>query len=395
LIRTTLTDTQWAIIAPHCLGRNRSASGSAKKGTGDLGGRRGRMISTPHRQTAVALINEAVTAGARRSIACPELQVSERTLRRWTRGGQVHADQRPLVPRPEPANTLSLGARAAVLDVCNSTEFAGLPPSRIVPKPADQGRYLASESSFYRILRADGQQHHRGRAKPPVRRKPPTSYKASAPCEVWTRDITRMPGPVAGMFFYLYLIVDIFSRKIVGWEVHERESAELASNLIRQAVMAEGCIARPLVLHVDNGSPMKGATMKVTMERLGITASYSRPRVSNDNPFSEALFRTCKYRPNWPTKGFATKADAQTWVKSFTSWYNDDHLHSAIRFVTPNERHAGHDLGTLASRAILHANARAQNPERWSGKIRNWKPAGPVWLNPENETSAPEIRDAA
>lgn len=353
------------------------------------------MISTPHRQTAVSLINEAVTAGARRSIACLELQVSERTLRRWTRGGQVHADQRPLVPRPEPANTLSLGERAAVLDVCNSTEFASLPPSQIVPKLADQGRYLASESSFYRILRADGQQHHRGRAQPPVRRKPPTSYKASAPCEVWTWDITWMPGPVAGMFFYLYLIVDIFSRKIVGWEVHERESAELASNLIRQAVMAEGCIARPLVLHADNGSPMKGATMKVTMEKLGITASYSRPRVSNDNPFSEALFRTCKYRPNWPTKGFATKADAQTWVKSFTSWYNDDHLHSAIRFVTPNERHARHDLGTLASRAILYANARAQNPERWSGKIRNWKPAGPVWLNPENETSAPEIRDAA
>ena len=120
-----------------------------------------------------------------------------------------------------------------------------------------------------------------------------------------------MPGPVAGMFFYLYLIVDIFSRKIVGWEVHERESAELAAGLIRQTVLAEGCLMRPLVLHADNGSPMKGATMKVTMEKLGITASYSRPRVSNDNPFSEALFRTCKYRPEWPTKGFAAKADAQ------------------------------------------------------------------------------------
>jgi transposase InsO family protein len=114
-----------------------------------------------------------------------------------------------------------------------------------------------------------------------------------------------MPGPVAGMFFYLYLIVDIFSRKIVGWEVHERESADLVANLIRQAVLAEGCFMQPLVLHADNGSPMKGATMKTTMEKLGITASYSRPRVSNDNPFSEALFRTCKYRPDWPTKGFA------------------------------------------------------------------------------------------
>ena len=209
------------------------------------------MISPPHRQTAVALIVDAVTAGARCGKACSELEISDRTLRRWTKDSQIHADQRPLVPRPEPANKLSAAERAAVLDVCNSTEFASLPPSQIVPKLADQGRYLASESSFYRILRADGQQHHRGRAKPPVQRKPPTSYQASAPCEVWTWDITWMPGPVAGMFFYLYLIVDIFSRKIVGWEVHEREGAELAAVLIRRAVLAEGCTLRPLVLHAD------------------------------------------------------------------------------------------------------------------------------------------------
>lgn len=185
------------------------------------------------------------------------------------------------------------------------------------------------------------------------------------------------------------------SRKIVGWEVHEREGAELAAVLIRQAVLAEGCTLRPLVLHADNGSPMKGATMKTTMEKLGITASYSRPRVSNDNPFSEALFRTCKYRQDWPRKGFATKADAQSWVKSFVGWYNCDHLHSAIRFVTPDARHTGHDRATLANRASLYANARTQNPQRWSGKTRNWQPAGPVWLNPETENSAPEIRDAA
>jgi len=353
------------------------------------------MISTPNRQTAVALINEAITSGARRVKACAALEISDRTLRRWTKDGQIHADQRPLVLRPEPANKLSTAERMAVLEVCNSTEFSSLPPSQIVPKMADQGRYLASESSFYRILRADGQQHHRGRAKPPMRRKPPASYKASAPCEVWTWDITWMPGPVVGMFFYLYLIVDIVSRKIVGWEVHERESAELAAALIRRAVLAEGCMLRPLVLHADNGSPMKGATMKITMEKLGIIASYSRPRVSNDNPFSEALFRTCKYRPDWPRKGFTTKEDAQAWVKSFATWYNGEHLHSAIRFVSPNARHAGHDRATLANRASLYANARSQNPERWTGKTRNWQPAGPVWLNPETEISAPEIRDAA
>ena len=353
------------------------------------------MISTPHRRTAVALINEAITAGAQRTKACAEPNISDRTLRRWTKDGQIHADQRPLVPRLEPANKLSAEERAAVLDVCHSAEFASLPPSQIVPKLADQGRYLASESSFYRILRAEGQQHHRGRAKPPARRKPPASYKASAPCEVWTWDITWLPGPIAGMFFYLYLIVDIFSRKIVGWEVHDRESAELAAMLISKAVLAEGCTLRPLVLHADNGSPMKGATMKTTMEKLGIIASYSRPRVSNDNPFSEALFRTCKYRPDWPHKGFVTKEDAQAWVKSFADWYNTEHLHSAIRFITPAARHAGHEHATLAKRASLYANARSQNPQRWSGKTRNWHPAGPVWLNPETDISAPKIRDAA
>jgi transposase InsO family protein len=353
------------------------------------------MISTPHRQTAIDLIEEAVTAGARRFKACAELEISGRTLRRWTQGGQAQADQRPLVQRPEPRNKLSAEECAAVLAVCNCEEFASLPPSQIVPKLADQGCYLASESSFYRILRAQGQQHHRGRARPGVRRKLPTSYRAAGPCEVWTWDITWMPGPVAGMFFYLYLIVDIFSRKIVGWEVHEREAAELAATLIQKAVWSEACVSRPLVLHADNGSPMKGATMKVTLEKLGILASYSRPRVSNDNPFSEALFRTCKYRPDWPSKGFAMKADAQAWVKSFANWYNDEHLHSAIRFVTPNMRHGGKDRDTLANRAILYANARAQKPERWSGKMRNWQPAGPVWLNPERETGAPEIRDAA
>jgi len=348
------------------------------------------MISTPHRQAAIDLIAEAVTAGARCFKACAELEISGRTLRRWTQNGQVRADQRPLALRPEPRNKLSTEERAAVLSVCNSTEFASLPPSQIVPKLADQGQYLASESSFYRILRAQGQQHHRGRARPGVRRKPPTSYRAVDPCEVWTWDITWMPGPVAGMFFYLYLIVDIFSRKIVGWEVHEREAAELAATLIQKAVWSETCVSRPLVLHAYNGSPMK-----VTLEKLGIIASYSRPRVSNDNPFSEALFRTCKYRPDWPAKGFATRVDAQAWVQSFANWYNGKHLHSAIRFVTPNMRHGGQERAALQNRAILYANARAQKPERWSGKTRNWQPAGPVWLNPEREAGAPEITDAA
>ncbi len=175
-----------------------------------------------------------------------------------------------------------------------------------------------------------------------------------------------------------------------------RESAELAAAPIRQAVQAEGCITRPRVLHADNGSPMKGATMKVTHGESWVSGPPPAGRASaTTTRFCEALFRTCKYRPDWPTKGFASKADAQAWVKSFTNWYNGEHLHSAIRFVTPEARHAGHDVATLASRASLHAKARAQNPERRSGKARNWQPAGPVWLNPEREISVPETREAA
>ncbi|MFC0281379.1 transposase [Falsigemmobacter intermedius] len=149
------------------------------------------------------------------------------------------------------------------------------------------------------------------------------------------------------------------------------ERAGLAAGVVQRGLWAEACIARPKVLHADNGAPMKGATMKTTLERLGIIASCSRPRVSNDNPFSEALFRTCKYRPAWPRKGFASKTGAQDWVKDFVTWYNAEHLHSALRFVTPNSRHAGEEHRMLAKRADLYAKARAANPQRWTGKARN------------------------
>jgi putative transposase len=216
------------------------------------------MISTPDRQNAIALIDQAKAAGARRLRACAELGIDARTCRRWRAMDRTPEDRRPTAARPAPRNKLSEEERQAVLDACNSQAFESLPPSQIVPRLADQGRSIASEASFYRILRAEEQQHHRGRARPPTRRQPPTSHRASGPCEVWSWDITWMPGPIRGVFFSLYLILDIFSRKIVGWEVQERESAELAADLVCKAVWAEGCVTRPLVLHADNGSPMKG-----------------------------------------------------------------------------------------------------------------------------------------
>ena len=202
------------------------------------------MISTPDRQNAIALIDQAKAAGARRAKACAEVEIDERTYRRWRAMDGAPQDRRPTAPRPAPSNTLSEAERRAVLDACNSQAFESLPPSQIVPRLADQGRYLASEASFYRILRAEEQQHHRGRAKPPARRPSPTSHRARGPCEVWSWDITWMPGPIRGVFFYLYLILDIFSRKVVGWEVHERESAEHAAELVRQGEHAKSWGAR-------------------------------------------------------------------------------------------------------------------------------------------------------
>lgn len=343
------------------------------------------MISTPSRRQAVELIQEAVQSGARRAKACAALNLSERTDQRWRQDGEVKADGRPLAERPEPSNKLSAEERARVLEVCHAPEFASLPPSQIVPRLADQGVYLGSESSFYRILREADEQHHRGRARTPRHPTPPPSRCARGPCEVWSWDITWLPGPVRGLFFYLYLILDLYSRKVVGFDVYERESAEYGATVVRRAVLAEGCVGKPLVLHADNGSPQKGSTLRATLEALGIEPSYSRPRVSDDNPYSEALFRTCKYRPGYPHAGFESLEAARDWVLAFVRWYNDEHRHSSLRYVTPAERHAGNDRTILAARDQVYRAAKERHPERWTGATRNWEPIGAVWLNPVKE----------
>ncbi len=325
------------------------------------------------------------------------LDLSVRTYQRWVREGEVKPDGRPLAERPEPANKLSAEERERVLAVCHAAEFASLPPGQIVPRLADRGEYLASESSFYRILREADEQHHRGRTRAPRQPAPPPSHCARGPCEVWSWDITWLPGPVRGLFFYLYLILDVYSRKIVGFEVYERESAELGAWVVRRAVLAEGCIDKPLVLHADNGSPQKGSTLRATLAALGIEASYSRPRVSDDNAYSEALFRTCKYRPDYPQAGFESLEAARHWSLEFVRWYNQEHRHSSIRYVTPAERHAGEDQAILAARVRVYEVAKERHPERWTGAIRNWAPIGEVWLNPVKEppTDSVPVLEAA
>ena len=331
----------------------------------------------------VEWLTEAITHGARRKPACDELGISLRTFQRWTAEGEVRPDGRTTALRPAPANALSEAERQAILALCNSQEFAHLPPSQIVPRLADQGRYIGSESRFYRVLRAADQQHRRGRCQPPHRHPAPTTHQASHAHQVWSWDITYLPSPVRGQYYYLYLIEDIYSRKAVGWEVHTAESGDEAATLLQRSVLSEKCLHTPLVLHSNNGAPMKSVTLLSKMHDLGVTPSRGRPRVSNDNAFSEALFKTLKYCPQWPTNGFASLDDARVWVRDFICWYNTEHRHSRICFVTPAERHQGLDKGILAKRHALYQQARAAQPQRWSRETRKWQPAGPVTLTPE------------
>ena len=328
-------------------------------------------------------IAEAVKLGARKSKACEQLSISIRTLQRWVEAGEVKADQRPLVKRGTPKNKLTEFERARILAVCNQAEYASLSPSQIVPKLADQGEYIASESSFYRILKAADQLHHRGRSQARQRNKTPCTHIATQPNQVWSWDISYLPSRVKGLFYYLYLVEDIYSRKIVGWEVHDRESGELAAELMQRVVMSEQCFKAPLVLHSDNGSPMKCYTLQSKLADLGITPSHSRPRVSNDNAFPESLFRTLKYCPQWPSQGFETLDRAREWVQRFVNWYNHEHCHSRIKFVTPVQRHKGEDQEILNRRNHVYERAKSKHPERWSGDTRNWTPIGAVTLNPE------------
>lgn len=357
------------------------------------------MISTPDRQRAIALINEARHQGARLAAACRELGITARTYQRWTRDGDVREDQRPLVDRPVPANALTPAEEQEILDVCHRPEYASLPPEQIVVRLFDdEARYLASSSTIYRVLHKHREVIHRGRARPPKRQVKPTTYHATAPKQIWTWDATWLGGPIKGEYYYLVMLLDIYSRKVIGWEVFLAESAHNSRTVLERAVLAEKVVNQPLVLHADNGSPFKGATLQEKLNDLGITPSFSRPRVSNDNPYSESLFRTCKYRPCYPAGGFATIVAARQWVAGFVQWYNHEHRHSGIRFVTPAQRHAGEDAALLAKRDMINRAARNANPARWSGNTRNWTPIGTVSLNPEKElnmmTNTPEKQAA-
>ena len=339
----------------------------------------------------VADIEAAVTAGAARAPACALVGISVRTVERW-RG--AHPTDARHGPKHVPANTYSAAERRAICATVTALAYRDLSPHQIVPRLADQGVYLASESTIYRVLRAEDLLTRRGRAKAPVARLV-TAQIAHGPNQVWSWDITYLPTPVRGVFLYLYLILDVWSRKIVGAHVYDTESAAHAAALFTRTCQRAALDPRGLVLHADNGGPMKASTMVVTLERLGVLPSFSRPGVSNDNPFSEALFRTLKYCPAYPSTPFRDLAAATAWVDHFVHWYNHTHQHSAIRFVTPEARHTGRERAILAARQQVYERAREHRPDRWSGATRNWTPVTTVRLNPTKGDLVDQARDAA
>ena len=345
------------------------------------------MSSPEDRRKALEILDAGMAAGARACKLAELLGVGLTTLQRWRRqfaGDGDGLDRRKGSPR-QVSHRLTEEERQRILLTCNQPEFASLPPGQIVPILADRGLYIGSERSFYRVLHAHGQAHRRGRARPPQEPRPVPRLRADGPNQVWSWDITYLPTSVRGVWLYLYLVIDVWSRKIVAWEVAEREDAQIAADLVSRACLRERISRRrpqPLILHADNGNAMRAATLESRLEELGVLRSFSRPRVSNDNPFSESLFRTVKYRPDYPRRPFCSQEEACGWVMAFVDWYNHRHRHSGIRFVTPAQRHCGQAITIARQRAAVYERARQQHPRRWSRSTRCWSQPEEVWINP-------------
>lgn len=347
------------------------------------------MTTLAQRNTILELVDTCVDNGARYKQACHVIGIAASTLRRWRpSGSSVKQDGRPDADRPIPFRRLSDEERKTIVDTCNRAEFANLPPSQIVPALADRGEYIGSEATVYRELKRVGQLNHRGRAKARQKSGAPTTHLATAINQVWMMDVTWLPSRVKGQFYYLYMVEDLFSRFGVNWEVFEHENSENTCHVVEQSMWREKCSLQPPTLHRDNGSVLKSQTVMQKLRDLGISSSHSRPRVSNDNAFIESMFRTLKYSPQWPSQGFESLEAAQRWANTFMSWYNNRHKHSALKFVTPAQRHRGEDVAILEKRHALYQQAKAANPQRWSGKTRNWSHKSTMALNPEKEVAA-------
>ena len=337
------------------------------------------MTPVDERKKVVEDIKAAVTDGSNISNACNIIGISPRTFKRWNNDDT--GDKRPLADKTS-SKALSPEEKKDIVTTCNSPEFMDMTPNQIVPILAENGRYIACESTFYKVLKEHKLLAHRSNSKAPQSRYKPDELVATGPNQVLSWDITYLRTSVKGIFFYLYLFMDIWSRKIVGWSIAEEEDGEIASQVITDICLENDLDS--IYLHSDNGSPMKCGTMLSTLNWLGVTPSFSRPSVSNDNPYSESLFKTLKYNAGYP-KRFDKIDDANAWVSKFVNWYNNKHRHSGIKFVTPEQRHSGQDRFVLKKRATVYEKAKAKNPARWVGNTRDWGYIETVVLNENYE----------
>ncbi len=343
----------------------------------------------------------AQTAGV--ASACRALGVARASFYRWRSPRRVAGADRPSshltgtspVPVPVPASTLertsprALGPeeRAAVLEQLHAARFVNTAPAEVYATLLDEGVYLASERTMYRLLAQAGESgERRNQLTHPAYTKP--ELLATGPNQVWSWDITKLYGPQKWTYFYLYVILDIYSRAVVGWMVAERESAALAEELIAESAAKQGIAPGTLTLHADNGSSMTSKAVALLLADLGVAKSHSRPYVSDDNPFSESQFKTLKYRPGFPER-FFTLAEARSFCRAFFRWYNQEHRHSGIAMMTPEAMHTGQAGSVQAARRQVLHRAYAAHPERF---VRHPPAPAPlptaVYINPPKPAPA-------
>lgn len=298
--------------------------------------------------------------GCRVCTVCDAVSVSRATYYRQLKP-KVASIQ---VPRPAPANQLSESEVQAIKDVLHESRFIDLPPREIVPTLADEGRYLGSIRTFYRILHSMGEsQERRFLARHPRRQAP--ILEAHGPNQVWTWDITRLKGPYRGKFYYLYVMIDIYTRYVVGWMVAERENARRAQNFIRETVRRHVEPGHKLTIHNDRGSPMKAGGTRELINLLGLEHSFSRPRTSDDNPYSESQFKTLKYHSRFPAF-FESLLESETFLSSWFQWYNHEHRHIGLNLHTPASVHFGRVTAVVEQRQKVMEAAYALHPCRFT-----------------------------
>jgi putative transposase len=309
---------------------------------------------------------------------CVALGVARASLYRWR--GKKRAPAPLPAPRPAPPRALGSEERHQVLEVLHSKRFVDQPPHQVYATLLDEGRYLCSIRTMYRILDAHGEvKERRNQLRHPAYHKP--ELLATGPNEVWSWDITKLKGPAKWSHYCLYVILDIFSRYVVGWMVASRESASLAHRLIRDTCTKQGIEREALTLHADRGSSMRSKTVALLLADLGITKTHSRPYTSTDNPYSEAQFKTLKYRPEFPER-FGCLMDARAFCRPFFHWYNTEHHHSGLALLTPEVVHYGRVEGVIEARQRVLQDAYEAHPERFVHKPPiPLRPPNAVWIN--------------